>query len=240
MSIFFIADLHLSPNHCENSEIFTKFLLKYSNEIEKLYILGDFTNYWVGDDIHLDEYKTVIQALNKFNSPTPRTFLMYGNRDFLYGEKFYNETKIKFIDDPHFLTINNKKIMLSHGDLLFDKTIKYQIFRRSCLFLNKFNLVKNIFFRLSKKIRIKLANHLRKANSEYQHFTIDIQDNTKFIKKMSNCKVDILIHGHTHIPSIQLIRNNSTYITRYTLSDWHGFGNILKIQDGHSIEVLYF
>ncbi len=236
----FISDLHLSPNYCENSKIFTKFLLEHTDTIEKLYILGDFTNYWVGDDIHINEYSTIIKSIHDFNSPTPRTFLMHGNRDFLYGTEFFNKTKIQLIDDPFYTTINNKKALLTHGDLLFDRTIKYQVYRRTFLFLSKFDLIKNAFFKLSTKFRINLANNLRATNTDYQHFVIDIQDNNKFVKKMRKLKIDILIHGHTHIPSIQLIKSNEHYITRYTLSDWHGFGNMLEVRPNEPVKMVYF
>ena len=50
MSIAFISDLHLEP--IENNRVisFFKFLDKAIYKYKELYILGDFFEYWIGDD----------------------------------------------------------------------------------------------------------------------------------------------------------------------------------------------
>ena len=126
----FISDLHLFPNCCSNSKILIRYLKENHNVIDELYILGDLFNYWVGDDIHMNEYHDIINAIAYFNKDKQRTFLLYGNRDFLFGNEFFEKSKIVLIDDPFFIDLNDKKAILTHGDLLFDKSFTYQIYRR--------------------------------------------------------------------------------------------------------------
>ena len=54
---------------------------------------------------------------------------MHGNRDFLVGEAFANETGITLLPDPYTLEINNKKVILSHGDFLCTDDKDYIDFR---------------------------------------------------------------------------------------------------------------
>ena len=48
--ILFISDLHLSPERPEIIELFLKFLDDKGRSADKLFILGDFVEYWLGDD----------------------------------------------------------------------------------------------------------------------------------------------------------------------------------------------
>ena len=47
---YFIADLHLTQNRPDITACFLSFLEKDALKAEKLYILGDLFEYWIGDD----------------------------------------------------------------------------------------------------------------------------------------------------------------------------------------------
>ena len=49
MTHWFISDLHLAPEETRITAGFLDFLLQ-PQEGDCLYILGDFFNYWLGDD----------------------------------------------------------------------------------------------------------------------------------------------------------------------------------------------
>ena len=55
MATLFISDLHLEADRPEIGEQFLDFLDEEAADAEALYILGDFFEYWVGDD-DTDEY----------------------------------------------------------------------------------------------------------------------------------------------------------------------------------------
>ena len=51
MTAVFISDLHLDDSRPAATKYFLKLLDELKlNKIDKLYILGDFLEYWVGDD----------------------------------------------------------------------------------------------------------------------------------------------------------------------------------------------
>ena len=47
---YFIADLHLSENRPHLLALFRQFMQEQAPEAEKLYILGDLFDFWIGDD----------------------------------------------------------------------------------------------------------------------------------------------------------------------------------------------
>ncbi len=50
MLTYFIADLHLTQERSDITDCFLSFLHNEAPKAEKLYILGDFFEYWIGDD----------------------------------------------------------------------------------------------------------------------------------------------------------------------------------------------
>ena len=50
MQTLFISDLHLDNKRPEVISYFTNYIKNLTNEIDSIYILGDFVEYWVGDD----------------------------------------------------------------------------------------------------------------------------------------------------------------------------------------------
>ena len=108
---FIIADLHLTQVENDKVELFNQFCTEYASNVDQLFILGDLFNTWIGDDISLNAYQSIINILNKL-SKTTEVFVMVGNRDFLLSNTFENETGCKLIKEPHILNHNKKTISL--------------------------------------------------------------------------------------------------------------------------------
>ena len=130
MSSCFISDLHLDHKHEEIKKAFFKFLESEASEFENLYILGDLFEVWIGDDFEDDFTREVISELKKFSLKDKNIFIMHGNRDFLLGEKFAEKCGAKLISDPLILDKEEKKIMLSHGDIFCTDDVEYQSFKK--------------------------------------------------------------------------------------------------------------
>jgi len=48
--IVFISDLHLAPERPQIIDLFIRFADEVVADADSLYILGDFLEYWLGDD----------------------------------------------------------------------------------------------------------------------------------------------------------------------------------------------
>jgi UDP-2,3-diacylglucosamine hydrolase len=99
----FISDLHLDPNRPNITRAFARFLHD-NRRCERLYILGDLVESWIGDDDNSPLVTEIATLLSAFTDAGPQLFIMHGNRDFLIGESFCQRIKAQLITDPTSLT----------------------------------------------------------------------------------------------------------------------------------------
>ena len=227
-----IADLHLTQVESDKIELFNQFCTKYASKVDQLFILGDLFNTWIGDDISLNTYQSVVTILNKLTKVT-QVFVMAGNRDFLLSNTFEKETGCKIITEPYLLNHNNKTYLLIHGDSLCTDDVDYQKLKK----VLRNPITQFIFLNLPKNLRLKLTGQLRKKSIEAQSYKsekiMDVNQSAvdKLMKKYPN--TDHLIHGHTHRQNTHKMER----YTRYVLGDWkNNQGNAIKL--GENLEWL--
>tara|TARA_B100000886_G_scaffold169186_1_gene115823 strand:+ start:199 stop:909 length:711 start_codon:yes stop_codon:yes gene_type:complete len=218
MSIFFISDLHLEQNKPHLTKAFENFINSKLDSHDELFILGDFFEQWIGDDNENGFIKSIKNILKLKTAKGLKIYFMHGNRDFLIGDKFCKEVGAKLLDDPFILKLNEKKVMLTHGDSLCTDDKEYQDFR---------NLVRNKDWQedfLSKDLteRKEVAKNLREISSS-ENITkdkaiMDVNQN-EVLKIIKNYSLDVLIHGHTHRPYI----HDENGVSRIVLGDWGDF-----------------
>ncbi|WP_440682888.1 UDP-2,3-diacylglucosamine diphosphatase [Cysteiniphilum halobium] len=226
---YIIADLHLSESRPQTTYLFKTFLDDIGSVGNALFILGDFFDYWVGDDILSQMQEDIINALAHAHDQGLKVYFMHGNRDFLIGKSFAQKAKVTFIDDPYLLQLTHKEIVLMHGDLLCTDDKSYQIFRH---FVRN-TLMRKLYLMLSVKMRQRIAQKIR-AKSKQKNAKYKIIDVTpKGIKRYLG-ENKLLIHGHTHLLNIH---HEKTY-TRYVLGDWFNTGSYIHINHNENIELL--
>ena len=129
MTTLFISDLHLEADRPEIGEQFLDFLNEEAADTAALYILGDFFEYWVGDDDPDEYYASIKRSLRAFTDAVVPVYFMHGNRDFMIGERFAAETGVTILPDPFPLELYGKSVLLSHGDALCTDDTEYQQMR---------------------------------------------------------------------------------------------------------------
>ena len=67
--------------------------------------------------------------MEKLSDKNISIFFIHGNRDFLIGESFAEETGCHILHDPHVIDLYGKKVLISHGDIFCTDDKKYQSFR---------------------------------------------------------------------------------------------------------------
>ena len=228
MSIFFISDLHLEQNKPHLTKAFENFIDSKVNLNDELFILGDFFEQWIGDDNEDDFIKSVKNILKDKTAKGLTVYFMHGNRDFLIGDKFCKEVGAILLNDPYIIYLEEKKIMLMHGDSLCTDDEDYQNFR---------NLVRSKDWQedfLSKdlKERKEVAKNLREISSlENQTKDENIMDvnQSEVLKIIEDHSVDVLIHGHTHRPFI----HDENGVPRMVLGDWGDFLWFIESSEGN-------
>ena len=130
MATLFISDLHLEADRPDIADQFLRFLETEALHAERLYILGDLFESWVGDDDPNEHYFWIKQALRKLTHTGVPVFFMHGNRDFMIGEKFATETGVTVIEDPSIIEMYGNSVLLSHGDAYCTDDVEYQDMRK--------------------------------------------------------------------------------------------------------------
>ena len=235
----FISDLHLAPERPGIIRLFERFVDDIAARADTLYILGDFVEYWIGDDDKASGLEPVFAALNRLRAAGTCIRLMHGNRDFLLGKRFARQFHIDIIEDPYLDSIDGKPVLLMHGDLLCTDDTAYQDFRRKVR--NKY--LQRIFLLLPLSLRERIALSLRgtseKATAGKTEDIMDVNQQT-VENTMLNAGVDVLIHGHTHRPGIHEFDLDGRRATRIVLGDWYRDGNYLRINENGEFELVSF
>ena len=195
----FISDLHLHPARPAATRAFAEFLQRHT-DCERLYILGDLFDAWIGDDDDSAIALEVAQLLRDFSAAGPELFLMQGNRDFLLGDAFCRSVGGELLPDPSVIDLEGEPTLLMHGDSLCTADAEYQEFR---------NMVRSPKWvaqtlSLSLEERRALAGQLRSMSKESHSIkAMDIMDVSADAVADALCQhgVKQMIHGHTHRPA---------------------------------------
>ncbi|WP_371188806.1 UDP-2,3-diacylglucosamine diphosphatase [Thalassotalea maritima] len=228
MLTYFIADLHLTQERSDITECFLSFLHNEAPKAEKLYILGDFFEYWIGDD---DNNPFVLDIANKLKTLTNQgteIFFIVGNRDFLLGKKYAEKAGMTLLPDTQVIDLYGKKALIMHGDTLCTRDIAYQKFRNKSRSWWWQAIVKS----LPLATRRNMAENYRKKSASAKQMTSqDIMDVTQseVEQQLRQANCQLLIHGHTHRPNVHQFEVDGQQATRIVLGDWYDQGAWLKV-----------
>lgn len=232
MKLIFISDLHLSPNTPNANQLFFQLLAKWQGQIDGLYILGDFFDYWLGDDDDNSFISAMRTHLKQFSLTTP-IYFRGGNHDFAVGKKFAKQTGMQLIPDMTTLKIGNETILLSHGDTFCTLDLGYQKMKR----ILQNPIVMFILRKIPLKLRYKLKESLESkshatTNSRPEHHYMVVDES--ILSYVERANATVVIHGHTHRPGSYLLRSkNATPIRRYEIPDWqdHQAGGYIELNN---------
>ena len=226
MKLGFISDLHLSENTPSVTQGFFEFLKTAAQELSHLYILGDLFEAWIGDDDDSELATNVMQEINHATRNGLEIFFIHGNRDFLCGQKFAEQSNITLLPDPFFLNFFDQKIALSHGDNFCTEDLEYIKFKKKV----RSEKWQQEFLQKPLDDRLNIASNMRDAsqknNSNKDISIMDVTPNA-IQEFFAEHRIDLLIHGHTHRPNTHQINSG----TRIVLGDWHKTGWCLMLDE---------
>ncbi|KRU21293.1 UDP-2,3-diacylglucosamine diphosphatase [Psychrobacter piscatorii] len=225
-----ISDLHLSPQEPALVQAFLALLddCLALPALKRLFILGDWFEVWLGDDMYLsllkeerleDEQIThwltpLIAKLKQLRINGCEILVMHGNRDFLLGQPFCNLFGGELISEPYTLTVGQQSYRLEHGDALCTDDKKYQLFRK----IMRNRLTQWYLLNKSLEKRLAIADNMRKKsqqnNATKAAYIMDVNDEAV---RQAITDSDALLHGHTHRPDIHQATADKK---RYVLGDW--------------------
>ncbi len=214
----FISDVHLSAQCQGVYEALNHYLMH--TPADAVFILGDLLEVWIGDDCleqdHFEMEHACAHMLKQSSQLRP-TYFMPGNRDFLIGQGFMDQTGMRLLCDPCVLETPSKRILLSHGDELCTSDVDYQAFRREVR-SNKWQadfLGRPLSERHFLATQMRAQSQLKQSRlAKDKHAELDPSACIDWLERF-HC--ELLIHGHTHRP----MRHELTpTLAREVLSDW--------------------
>ncbi|RLA22432.1 MAG: UDP-2,3-diacylglucosamine diphosphatase [Gammaproteobacteria bacterium] len=234
----FISDLHLSHERPEVTQRFLNFLTQRAPRSRNLYILGDLFDSWIGDDNPAQPNPVIISALRSLSDKGTKIYFQGGNRDFLIGKDFCNETGIILLDDYTVIDLYGTPTLLMHGDLLCSDDKAYLAYREKTHdpeWLQK-ALKLPLFLRRALVRWIKIRSYFQKKNKNSQ--IMDVNTET-VLRTMRNHSVLCLIHGHTHRHAIHDFTLDNKAAQRLVLEEWdHGGSLLCWNPEGYTFEAV--
>jgi UDP-2,3-diacylglucosamine hydrolase len=232
MSVLFVSDVHLDTASPEAVLQFLQFLTTHAAGAEALYILGDLFETWVGDD-DVDEVKARVRAgLQGLTDGGVACFILHGNRDFLLGDRFCEQTGCQLLTDPIVTELDGERVLVTHGDALCTDDRAYQELRST---------VRNPqwqarFLALQLGVRQLLADQARAGSRDHTARSVpQIMDvNAEAVlRAFRAAAVRRIIHGHTHRPAMHDYVVDGENAQRIVLGAWYEQGSYLSYDSGH-------
>jgi len=213
-STLFISDLHLSEETPAIEAGFFSFLER-ERGAEALYILGDFFEYWIGDDDDSEQIRRICQALKAVSDSGTKLYLARGNRDFVLGDRFAQQVGATLLEDTTTVDVAGTPTLLLHGDTLCTDDVEYQKLR---VLLHDPAWQADMLAK-SLEERRAFAQALRKASIEKAendpNNIIDVSADA-VARAFVEHGVNRMIHGHTH----RADRHQTPEGERIVLGDW--------------------
>ena len=232
----YISDLHLQASEPKLTEL--AFALFSTVECERLYILGDLFEYWIGDD-SVDKTATAIsQKLKTLHKRGTDIQVMHGNRDFLLGDEYVSGFGGTLtIEDTIQVDVAGTSTLLMHGDTLCTDDTQYQFYRRMVRNQDwqKDFLAKTISER---EATARMIRNTSKVSGSRAHNSsiADINDET-LQQAVDSHQVKRIIHGHTHRPALHAATSENN-CERLVLGDWHSDHAIIAVSDNKNCELV--
>lgn len=212
----FISDLHLAESLPRTTGAFLDFLSREAMRSERLFILGDLFEYWAGDDdIDHPFNRRILAALRELSQAGTAVFWQPGNRDFLTGERFLQESGATGLPDLHMAEIGGRKIAVAHGDAQCLGDTDYLAFRA---------MVRNPQWQqqflatplAQRKLMIeKFRKDSVKENAGKSEAAWDVTPSA-IDEVFRQTGAAVFVHGHIHRPG----SHRHGQHMRYVLPDW--------------------
>lgn len=205
---------------------FFDLLPKIEKDATDLFILGDFFNFWVGDDIATSLTQQVSDALSQLADKGIHVYFQHGNRDFAVGQKYADLCKMRIIPEVYTIPFT-PNIILLHGDQLCLSDVQYLRYRA----IIRHPIILGLLRRLPRVLRLRLGLKLREASKKNQArrcpedacLCCDVP--AKEVDRILQAyHANIMIHGHTHKPNV----HQHNHGVRWVLSDWETTGDYLR------------
>lgn len=223
--LFFASDFHLGAPNPEESKIREQKIIRWLDEIQHeaaaIFLVGDLFDFWF-------EYREVIpkgfipfiSKIHELRSKQIPILFFTGNHDLWMKDYFTQELEIPIYHHPIELVIENKRILVGHGDGLGPGDASYKFLKK--VFTNP--LAQWAFRWIHPDLGIRLAkawsgkSRITNIKKGENHFMGEDEWLWQYCKELEKkTHHDFYIFGHRHLPLEIPINPRSVY---FNLGEW--------------------
>ncbi|HEY1226943.1 MAG TPA: UDP-2,3-diacylglucosamine diphosphatase [Ramlibacter sp.] len=209
-----ISDLHLQASEPATFEAWREYMA--SAEADAIVILGDLFEAWPGDDVaRIPGFEAGCTEVLRAAARRRPVFFLHGNRDFLVGEAFAQDTGVRLLQDPTVLALAGHRWLLTHGDALCLGDTEYLKFRA----MVRAPAWQREFLSQPLAARQQVAQAMRSESDSRKRSGIPYVDvdRDEALAWLAAADADTLVHGHTHRPGDHILDASHR---RIVLTDW--------------------
>lgn len=232
----FASDTHLAPERPQQIEDFEALLARVLEWRAELYLLGDIVEFWPGDDDDAPLHRALVAALARLTSAGLAVHVARGNRDFLLGERFARESGARLLDDWTVIELGDERALMTHGDLLCTRDLKYQEFRRFVRDPARQQQFLSLPLAERRRIAAQTREGTQSSMAEKAAEIMDV-DADAVVSRLREYEATLLIHGHTHRPAVHDLLVDGRPARRCVLGDWYEAGRVL-VHDDNGLRLL--
>ena len=227
MRAIFIADAHLKRPTDENYRLLLRFLQDLPSGTERLFIMGDFFEFWLGDSpLPFPHYGPVLAQLQALTAQGVELFFFEGNHDFHLGNYFRATFGARVFPDETTLTMDGKRIYLCHGDRINRADYAYRLLRFA--FRNPLTrlLARIVPPSFPAWIAVNLGDH-----SKGKHKTATVKwDYLQLVRDFAAGRFqagdDVVVTAHFHRPLHEEVGAHTLlalgdWISQFSYGEWH-------------------
>jgi len=200
-------------------------------DVDDLYILGDFFDFWFSKGSTIDpEFSDVVNTLSELQNRGINIHLCEGNHDFLLTEFFHGRLGMEVIRDWSAIALDGRRVFIAHGDTIDEKNTRYLLMRR--LFRSRF------VYKLQRRCPIVFLRWAAQIFSYLnKEFTTETDDS--LANKMRSFSMgkfhdgfDAVVLGHCHKHHIEEPVVDGNKKTFALLGDWVRHYSYLCYENG--------
>jgi UDP-2,3-diacylglucosamine hydrolase len=230
MKTVFISDAHIKTREDKGYDYLLRFFDAIRSDTDHLFIVGDFFDFWFceGDRIYPD-FRPMVDKLLELREGGVAVSLFEGNHDFFLAD-FFESHDIKVFPEDATLTLDGKRIFVSHGDMASEPTRGYLLLKSLLRSRAFYNFQKVVPSPLMWKISLMTSKMSRR------HFARPPEGIAEGMRAFSERKFDdgydAVILGHCHQPLLEEHMNDGKKKTFAALGDWISHFSYLVCDEG--------